>query len=370
MQKFLLSPLFWLPFILLLGIEFLFRLGIWEPLVKPNSHAGSVVRLKQTERMLPDDQVEWVTLGDSRVEIGFNHGTVLEQRLPETGHISLAVGGAHLATYHAAAEYARNKYPRLKGFVVGLAPGALQTSYNGAYEFRKIEPLVQFYGVQKNPYVPLRWDVLQEQTLPNASSLYSLREDLIDFAKNPLERFEQLAQKKPTERLYQPMGLVPDICVFSIHNLADCQRALSMPEQLQGNQKGTFETYCNSDFANKRMAEDYKSYSMGDEHMAQIAKPWRLFFQSLVDMDINVVVVLMPEHSVMMDQAYPENMNHLADTVVAGFDPKQFTLLDYRDIFLNAEKPECHYYHEMIHANISGAEKLTSRLLKDLSELR
>ena len=370
MQKFFLSPLFWLPFVLLLVVELLFRWGIWEPLVKPNSHAGSVVRLKQTERMLSDDQVEWVTLGDSRVEIGFHHGTILEERLPEAGHVSLAVGGAHLATYHAAAEFAKNKYPNLKGFVVGLAPGALQASYNGAYEFRKIEPLMRFYGLQKNPYVELSLDQFRDVTLPNASSLFALREDLMDFAKDPSERFKQLTHKMPTERLYKPMGLEPDICAFSIDDLADCQRALSTPEMLQGNQKGTFETYCNSGFANKRIADDYEPYFMSKAQIQQIADQWRLFFENALSDELTVIVVLMPEHSVMMNQVYPNNLNLVSDALFSKLEADKLTILDYQNIFLQAEKSECHYYHEMIHANITGAQLITERLLQDLASLR
>ncbi len=369
MQKFFFSSLFWLPWVLLLLIELLFRWGLWEPLIKPNSHVGSVVRVKKTEAVLPDQQVNWVTLGDSRVEIGFNHGRILAQRLPETGHVSLAVGGAHLATYYAAAEYAKRKYPNLTGFVIGVASGALQTSYGGDYELRKIEPFIQHYGWQKNPLIEMDWQLFKERTLPNASSLLALRDDVVDMIKNPFLRFEQLKQNLPTQRLYQPMSLEADICPFEITDLADCQRALQQPELLRENQKITFETYCDSDFARQRITQQYRSYQMTDQHIQQIADQWRVLFAQALSDGLSLVVVLLPEHSVMTKQVYPSNLDQVMQHLLQGLPNDKLSVLDYRDIFLNREQAECHHYHEIIHPNRAGADVLTEQLLMDLNLL-
>ncbi|MBK7013819.1 MAG: hypothetical protein IPH43_15280 [Xanthomonadales bacterium] len=54
------------PLALLVLLELVFRLGLWEPMAKPTSHAGTSVRLK---RMLLDAQlarIDFVTLGSSR----------------------------------------------------------------------------------------------------------------------------------------------------------------------------------------------------------------------------------------------------------------------------------------------------------------
>ena len=110
------------PLALLVLLELVFRLGLWEPMAKPTSHAGTSVRLK---RMLLDAQlarIDFVTLGSSRPELGIDHHGVAEAARQEGFiHANLSMPGVHWMSIGILTDWLQRHHPEIRGGIIALS---------------------------------------------------------------------------------------------------------------------------------------------------------------------------------------------------------------------------------------------------------
>ena len=180
------------PLLLLMLCESLFRLGIWEGMVKPDSHAGTSVRLKRALNDPIMQQLDFVTLGSSRPVYGIDH-EALARIAQEHGavHANLSMPGSHWMTVDVLTEWLAAHRPNLRGGVIAMDLTTFMYPGNGSYELAIVAP---FRGFADDAviaaHVPAKRDEMA--TWGAHSALYQYREDIQDFIKAPLQRRESV----------------------------------------------------------------------------------------------------------------------------------------------------------------------------------
>src|SRR5690554_5514490 len=142
--------LFLLPIILLLLIELIFRLGAWESLLKPNSHAFYSKQAIQYEQVFASGEVNVITVGDSRARIGINHGYITkQQRINGINHLNMTMNRSHLTTFKAVTDWSVNNLNNFDTIIIAMSKTGLNQIYYGPFELTKIQPFQSWNQLKK-----------------------------------------------------------------------------------------------------------------------------------------------------------------------------------------------------------------------------
>lgn len=355
MATFLKHPKFWLPLALLLVIEGLFRIGVWERMAKPGSYAGTSIATKAAAESFGFDRITGVTLGDSRTVYGFDHDW-LATAASQAGdhHVSLAMGGSHLAGLKTVAEWSLRQMPQLERVVIGVAPGSMNRIGNGSYEVALVAPFRQqrHYWQLVEHFPPRRGDL---RSLGSLSALMAYREDLVDYLLNPRGRhkaLERAAAADPVSRLTFSNPRHGNLCEFRLQSLAQCRSEL---ERLRVAGHGatpaaqTFATYCRRPRA-----------AALPESRRQALAHWTGWLSEL-SAATQVVLVLMPEHPLLH---HPEDLEAVRSALAPWSGSANFRVLDLSGLY--AEQ-ECRWFSDLVHANQEGARLATEALVDFLA---
>lgn len=128
------------PFCVVLLVEFLFQLGVWEPITFPLSHVGTSIRLKRALTK-PELKLDFVTLGSSRPEYGLDHEEIAKAAL-ENGylHANLSMPGSHWMTVRVLSTWLSEHHSELRGGFIALSTQDFNYLGNGHYELAFVHP--------------------------------------------------------------------------------------------------------------------------------------------------------------------------------------------------------------------------------------
>ncbi|HET6546711.1 MAG TPA: hypothetical protein VFG55_08205, partial [Rhodanobacteraceae bacterium] len=180
------------PLVLVLLVEAVFQAGVWEPLAKPASHAGTSVRL---ERALLDPavpRIDFVTLGSSRPEYGIDHAMLAaEAKRRGLVHANLSMPGSHWMTVGILTRWLARHHPEVRGGIIALSIQDLQYPGNGSYELGIVYP---FHRLSDIPWMAEHVPFAREdiESWGTWSALFGWREDIRDFITNPSRRLSSL----------------------------------------------------------------------------------------------------------------------------------------------------------------------------------
>lgn len=352
---------FWLPFLLLIGLELLFRVGAWESIAEPDSYAGNSIALKQALQRLGRDRVQAILLGDSRVQYGFDH-TAMFEYARENGVVlaNMSLPGTHLATHRAVSSWAADQLPQLETVIIGLSPAALSRLGNGDYEIGIVEPFRNFgaYITLANHFpprlgAPASWG--------SVSSLASYREDFTGLLANPKRRVQRLIARDledPQRRLLFNNPAHETLCAFKLDNRVSCLVELTLLRS-----QGLADQAAAQSFANWCEPEP----ATADAEVQKLALlAWRESLEHLAR-NYRLVVVLMPGHG-LLQQAGLETGGELAvETVLRPMEITGFLqLIDLRMAFSGPGLAECEGFRDLVHTNRQGMHHLTRLLLEQL----
>ncbi len=148
-MRFLLSRYVLVLILVILGLEGLVRLGFYEPLVNPQSHSGTTISLKKALKAFGKENVDVITLGDSRAVQGLNHQRIFEASgRYGLNHIRMSMPGSHFLTFNTLAAFGTQELPELRGIVLALSPANFGQLGLGPYELAVVLPELEKFWRQ------------------------------------------------------------------------------------------------------------------------------------------------------------------------------------------------------------------------------
>lgn len=356
----LLAPL------LLLGLaEATFRAGIWEPLTRLDSHAGTSVRVKRAAQAMP--RIDFVTLGSSRPVYGIDHARVAAAAAGRGQvHANLSMAGSHWMTIGILGRWLERRHPEVRGGVIALSVQDLAFAGNGSYELDIVRPFATLADTAWiAAHVPFQVD--RVDTYGSYSALFGWREDVRDFAFNPALRLEpetRAVRQMPDDLLMRSPAAPEDLCRYDL-DLATACAALdggATADEELGRQCRFLADTLNG-------YPDYAQLLARDPLPAFMSRTRQLVQGQLrtLKWTLPPVVVLMPMPPMWRGQPSGQGLHAWALQVLQPLDAAgQIHLIDATGFFDTAERGGCGQFRDFYHQNDDGRQRFTDWLLPQL----
>jgi len=364
-MNFLLSRYVLILILALLVLEATIRLGIYEPLVNPQSHSGTTINLKKALKAFGKENVDVITLGDSRAVQGLNNQLVFAaSRKFGLNHIRMSMPGSHFLTYKTLAAFGTEELPALRGIVLALSPANFGRVGSGAYESAIVLPLRNKTSTREMlHHVP--FDRSDMRTYASIYSIAGYREDIKSLLTEPGRRLDALkkrAEASPVDLLTFNGEQTTDICAVSTDDPPACLnelervRAVSPPKAWSA-----LNTLC------KAAVSNHKKHAPGQAGEA-LAGEWTTFLENL-SRKVRVMVILMPEHSLFKEHLYAPNAMYVANKVLGELDRKGvIDLVNLNGLIQQQDDWECSFFMDARHLNSKGKQVLTQAVLPELDK--
>jgi hypothetical protein len=355
------------PVLLLLFCEALFRLGIWESMVKPESHAGGSVRLKRALNDPAMQQLDFVTLGSSRPVYGIDH-EALARIAQEHGavHANLSMPGSHWMTVDVLTNWLAAHRPRLRGGVIAMDLTTFMYPGNGSYELAIVAPFRSFADdAVIAAHVPAKRDEMASWGAHSA--LYQYREDIQDYVKAPLQRHESVRWWKgmpAADVLLRNANEARDMCEFGADRVAACDNVeRSTTEAANG-----LRHQCRELRATLAGRPDFAALMRQQplpDFLQQVRDNVRSRLRAL-NWQRPPVVVLMPLTGAWKE-ASPLGLHEWTLSVLQPLvDEGRIRLIDATDALATADNGGCRQYFDFFHQNESGRRVLMDAVLPQI----
>jgi hypothetical protein len=363
-MKFLRSRYMLFLLLAILVIEIMFRVGLYEPLVSPYSHSGTTITLKRKVETFGKEKVNVVTFGDSRAAQGMDNQVIYKSaRKHGLYHMKLAMPGSHFLTFKALAAWSLDELTGLKGVVFAISPGNFGGLGNGTYELAKVLPLRNETSVlEMFRHVPLnRSDI---RTYTPLFSVAGYRDDIKDLLTNPGERLQAVRRRNERSAynfLTYTGGETTDICAISTADPAKCLDELRQPNRdIPKKAQTGLETLCKA-----AMRKEVKAEPGQAAH--ELVEEWVFFLEEL-SLKVRVMVVILPGHSLYQQHLYAPNAMFVINEIVSQLQNKGVVdVVDLHELIVKQDEPECGFYLDALHMNVSGKQVLTQALLPSLN---
>ena len=355
-------PKVYVPLLMILAIEFLFRYGLWENLVSPNSHSGTSIRAREAISHQPG-KINYVTIGNSIPESGLDHQIIYEfAKLNGFTHVNLCMPGSHLLTVRKLTQWLSQNIPDLHGVVIGLSFRDIFFSFNGYYEINIITPFMAIgdeYWIAKQ--IPVKLNKLQSFGI--FSNLISSREDIKEFISDPINRYHDLAAIKTNNLNTLTTNFsnkCNSVCSIDRSSYNSCLKSINTIKNMNHSTPNiyTVEAQCRKFLNEDRTEINYKNIlqkPLSQERML-VKNSWQLALRSSEFKSIPLFI-LMPtiniSSSTKDDQAkYTWAIDILKPLDEAG----DIILKDFT--FLFQGNNECEYFEDLVHLNVKGRDEL------------
>lgn len=356
------------PLLLLAGCEGLFRFGIWEPMVKPESHAGTSVRTKLALQDPALQRLDYLTLGSSRPVYGLDHEALA--RLAQTHgkvHANLSMPGSHWMTVDAVSGWVARHKPRLQGGIIASDLMSFMYPGNGSYELGIVAPFRHFGdSAAVTRHVPFKLDDMA--TWGTYSALAQYREDIQDYVRSPLKRHESVRwwreHGSSAAILSRNTDESRDMCEFGVDSVAVCEEI----DTASSPGSDGLRHQCRELRAGHAQRPDFATLMRQQPlpaQMQQVRDSIRTRLRGL-DWQQPPVVVLMPLTGAWKE-ASPHGLHEWTLSVLQPLaDEGHIHLIDATDALLDTGAPSCSYYFDFYHQNNRGRDQLMQQLLPRL----
>ncbi|WP_223789090.1 hypothetical protein [Marinicella meishanensis] len=370
MIEFLKHKKFWLPLVilsaLLLMIEGMLRAGWYDRMLSPLSHMGNTVtRLNAFERF-GLKRIHWVTLGDSKMDWGIDHGQLRDARAErDINHLRLSLAGSNFLATHTAAEWSIDHLPELQGIMLGLYEHEFVNLGNTQKEFKITWPFKDYWQFDTFDYFRNASD---NDIWLNQMALQNYAGDIKDWVLNPLKRHRQHQHhaNKWSEVLDYSRAMSGDLCAHDLSSLASCINSASQFKNLSQVPHEFVPAYKNC--SNRRAKARLKKQQW---HPVSIdlqphAEKWRYLFDRILQADKQLTLLLLPENEFFEYMVKPSNIDELVDALLLEYlDHPNFQLIDLRELF--AAERQCQFYYDTLHFNNEGIQRVTEALIEALN---
>jgi hypothetical protein len=355
-----------LIFMGLVAVELFFRVGGWEPFVRPESNAGQSVRLKAALLAEGVNNLEFVTLGDSRTVYGLDHKRIADAaRAAGRKHHNLSLAGSHWLTINAVTDWVHVRGGSLRGAVIAMSTASFIYAGNGNYELGMAVPFMRNGALdwehdRLEKSVPFKKDEVATWGVHSATFQY--REDIQNLVREPLRRLKEM-------RSYAGQGAAPltftvkhepDSCGVPISSIAECADFKPMTPSQQ-----VVVNHCKAELPHSRKQLDWRDWSKPGAvpHLEELA---RLRQDDLRALKVRkpIVFILMPEIRARRNELNPKGLDlyvqHLLKPLV---DDGTIVLHDFSRFFDDTAGGECTSFWDLLHQSAEGQKRLTDAVL-------
>lgn len=362
---------FILPLLLVILIDLAFQLGAWEYIASPNSHAGMSITKKRALLDPAMTHIDFVTLGSSRPVYGIDHALLASTAAAHGKvHANVSVAGMHWMSLGIITDWLASHHPEIQDGVIALSVQDFMGPGNGAYEIGIAFPFRRFDEI---PWMSehVAFDRQELGTYALYSGLFEYREDIRDLLQHPLQRKDSLIYfhaLSATQVLQTNADETSNICRLQLHHIADCARAASMDTEAAEKLKGQCAILPKAD----AVRADWRPIISGAQApSAYLQKAHDLIQAQLrrIAWKTPPIIVLMPMHSIWLDDALPQATHEWALSVLKPLqDEGKIRVLDYTDLFNGPDGTDCTAFFDIYHNNVSGRERLMQHLLPELAQ--
>jgi hypothetical protein len=356
------------PLLLVLLCEALFRAGVYEALVKPDSHAGSGVRVKRALQDPSMRKLDFVTLGSSRPVYGIDH-EALAALAREQGllHVNLSMPGSHWLTIDAVTGWLARHRPALRGGILAMDLTTFMYPGNGSYELGIAAPFRSFADdAQVGVHVP--FELKDMSTWGTHSALYQYREDIQDLIRHPRDRYGALVwwgQRPAADILLHNPQEARDMCAFGVDSVADCDKVDKSDDPAAAGLRQQC-SLLRSTLAGRPDFTALARQQPLPEYMSRARDAVRTRLRTL-HWQSKPVVLLMPLTGAWKE-ASPQGLHEWTLSVLQPLvDDGSIRLIDATDALAGGES--CRDYFDFYHQNTQGRARLMQQLLPQLRRL-
>lgn len=290
---------FWLPIVMLMVtatlFELFFRSGLYNRFLNPNSLMGNAFNQISVINKFGFDNVDWITLGDSKTDWGINHGVLKEaQKNNNINHVRFSLAGSNFMTLHSSIEWSMDNFQNLDGVMLGMYeheffrysnPGK---EYKISWPFRDYLDFNQFKYFKKSNF---RIDVIQR------TALYNYLPDLQNLLTNPIKRFRtiQFTDKNWEQNLDFNIVVDNNLCEFDLSDLPACV-ALSnqLKDKIIPSGFGSPVRNCGRQTTKDRLKN--KQWQTDPIDFDRYFREWSYLFDEILEHDKKLTLVLLPEY--------------------------------------------------------------------------
>lgn len=353
---------------LVAATEALFEAGIWEPLARPDSHAGTSVRLKRALASPAAARLDFVTIGSSRPEFGLDHAAIAAAaKARGFVHADLSMPGTHWMTVGILTDWLARHHPEIRGGVIALAVQDFAYPGNGDYELGIVAPFRRLSDIPWiTEHVPFRREDIE--TYGDYSALFGWRQDIRDFVAAPRQRIRALtwyARQPAASMLFDNPESSGDMCHVGFDSLAACDRvAASADPKLAG-----LKHQCVEIRAATSGSLDYGALMRQVPMPETMRKTRDLVRDQLLrtPWPLPPVVVLMPMPRIWFDGGHANGIRAWALSVLQPLaDAGRIRLIDATGFFDGDPDHGCSAFFDFYHENAAGRTSLTRWLLPQL----
>lgn len=357
-----------LPVLILLALEWAFRGQLWSPYAKPDSHAGTSQRKLEGLRDPRVQQIDFVTLGDSRAVYGIDHaGLFAAAQTHGRTHLNLSMPGSHWMTLAIQQQWLKREHPELRGVVIGLSVASFGGVFNGDYELGIITPWRTWQDTDRvAEFIPLQRG--KPESYAVASALMAWRDDVSDLLRHFGPRRKDLAwwnQQDHWQALHSNVDEQRDLCAVPLHRVSDCdavagrgdveprllQACAGMPrvpvEQRWGHAAALAGQPTEAEAALRDTVQDH-------------FRRWGT--------DRPPVLVLLPMHGAWLQDVYaPDRHAWVLSILQPLHESGEIVLLDHTWDFIDEGQTDCNAFWDFHHHNNAGRQRLAERLSLEIA---
>jgi hypothetical protein len=357
------------PLILVALVEWLLRLGVWEPMATPLSHAGTSVRLKRNLLDPSVSRIDIVTLGSSRPEYGIDHERV-SAAASKHGlvHANLSMPGTHWMTIGVLADWLHQHHPEIRGGVIALSAQSLAWPSNGYYELGIVQPFRQSSeAAWITRHIPL--ESTKVESFGSRFALFAWREDIRDFLEHPfsrLNRFRKSSNEADPTRLFSNPEMPGDMCAWGLDSLDACDKlnaATDGPSNLRVQCQQVKDTVTGR--------PDFSSLSMQNPLPEFMQVTRELIQQQLraIAWPEPPVVLLMPTPPIWRNDAHGAGLQQWALQILRPLEEEgTIQLIDATSFFDADDKGGCADFGDFFHQNAKGRAAFSDWLIPQIEK--
>jgi hypothetical protein len=359
------------PLLLVVVVDILFQLGVWEPLASPESNAGTSILRKRALSDPAFAHLDFVTLGSSRPVYGIDHAALAKAAAAQGyTYANLSIPGVHWMTVGMMADWLVQRHPEIRGGVIALSVQDFLAPGNGPYEVGLAYPFRSIGQIDAMAqHVPFNWH--DPATYGLYSGLFAYHEDIQDALAHPVKRKELLSWFRalpPQHTLTENADVSSNMCATPIEHLSDCSRFV--PDGTPGHDR--IPEQCRLLQDKVRARYDLRPYLNDSQSLPpHLQKAREIIRARLLALrwPTPPIVVLMPMPLVWQNDINPPGAREWALSVLAPLQAEgKIRVLDYTDAFSADSSTDCAAFFDLYHNNVAGRTHLMEQLMPELQQ--
>lgn len=370
MLAFFVHKKFWMPIALLLitgiVIELFFRSGLYNRFLSPNSLMGNTFNQISVVKRFGVDDVDWITIGDSKTDWGINHKFLKNERKKDgVNHIRFSLAGSNFMTLQSSTEWSINNFKNLEGIMIGMYEFEFVRHSNFNKEYKISWPFKKYWNFDKFDYFNqsnYKVDVIKKLALSNYHS------DFQNLLINPIKRYQmkEAADKRWKKYINFNKKSKVNLCEYDISDLPSCVAlGRKFKENKSAKQFGIPVKNCKRRSSIERLK--MKQWLTDPIDLEPHFENWSYLFDQILKQNKKIKLVMLPEYEFFEYMGKPSNAYQLVDMLTLKYsNNKNFSLIDLRELF-NVED-ECNYYSDVLHFNSKGIQVITDAIVNALRD--